>query len=272
MLSMSNAPPAWDETLLDDPHTVADKQRRVRDMFAAIARSYDLNNRVHSFGRDQAWRREAVRLSSLRPSDCIVDVACGTGDLAFLFHNALSNARPTADSAGQHRDAGSVIGIDYTFPMLERASLKSPGSSAKLGRNPIAWINGDAQHLPLADESADVVSIAFGIRNVQEPKRAIAEFFRVLRPGGRVIILEFSHPTNRLIRWANDLYCTKIMPRTATWISGDKSGAYRYLPTSVRTFIDREGMKQMLRDAGFVDVSEHPMTFGVAVVYRGYKR
>jgi demethylmenaquinone methyltransferase/2-methoxy-6-polyprenyl-1,4-benzoquinol methylase len=87
-----------------------------------------------------------------------------------------------------------------------------------------------------------------------------------------VIVLEFSQPTNPLIRFGNDLYCKRIMPHTATWLSGDKSGAYKYLPMSVATFMSREQMKQMLRDAGFVDVTEHPMTFGVAVVYRGYKR
>ena len=136
----------------------------------------------------------------------------------------------------------------------------------------MTWLNADATALPLADTSADVVSIAFGIRNVQEPHLALAEFFRVLRPGGRVIILEFSQPENRLIRFFNDLYCAKIMPHTATWISGDKSGAYKYLPMSVATFMNREQMMQMMREAGFVDVTQHPMTFGVAVVYRGYKR
>src|SRR5207253_9937391 len=133
------------------------------------------------------------------------------------------------------------------------------------------FINADAQSLPLPDACADVVSIAFGIRNVADPAAAIREFHRVLRPGGRVIILEFSLPTNALLRGLYNFYFKKILPRTATWISGDKTGAYKYLPQSVNTFIGREQMMAMLRDAGFVDVKQLPMTFGVCVCYRGVK-
>ncbi len=133
------------------------------------------------------------------------------------------------------------------------------------------WINGDAQSLPLPDQSADVVSIAFGIRNVQEPFVAMKEFHRVLRPGGRVIILEFSLPTNPILRGLYNFYFRQILPRTATWISGDKTGAYKYLPQSVNTFIGRPAMMSMMRDAGFERVEQFPMTFGVCVCYRGFK-
>ncbi len=134
------------------------------------------------------------------------------------------------------------------------------------------FINGDAQSLPLPNQSADVVSIAFGIRNVQDVPTALKEFHRVLRPGGRVIVLEFSLPTNPILRALYNFYFRQILPRTATLISGDKTGAYKYLPKSVNTFIGREQMMQMLRDAGFVDVKQFPMTFGVCVCYRGLKR
>lgn len=269
------APPAWDEQLLQNPHAVADKRRRVQQMFASIAPKYDLNNRLHSFGRDQAWRRRAVKLARLDFDDVVVDVACGTGDLTLAMTSGL-----WPDIGDWPPANGQVIGIDFTFEMLPRARSKArslrEGTSHE-GRplttnDHIIWINGDAQALPLPDVSADVVSIAFGIRNVQDVNAALREFYRVLRPGGRVIVLEFSRPTNRVIRFFNDVYCSKIMPYTATWISGDKSGAYKYLPKSVESFIDRGQMVSMMRSAGFEMIEQFPMTFGVCVCYRGIKR
>jgi len=260
-------PPAWDDRLLQSPHTVADKRRRVQQMFAAIAPKYDLNNRLHSFGRDQAWRKRAVKLSKVQWTERVVDVACGTGDLTIAFLNEMRRQRTDfTPFPGELND--QVIGIDFTYGML-------PIAVAKQGHEPFEnpyYINGDAQALPLPDASADVVSIAFGIRNVQDVKAALREFYRVLRPGGRVIILEFSRPKNRIIRFFNDVYCSKVMPHTATWISGDKSGAYKYLPKSVESFIDRSQMVSMMQQAGFTDVEQFPMTFGVCVCYRGMKQ
>ena len=242
-------PTAWNDALLKNPHAVADKRRRVQQMFAAIAPSYDLNNRLHSLWRDQAWRRKAVKLAQLKSTDNVVDVACGTGDLTIAFSNALSNLG----------NPGKAIGIDFTYEMLPIARRKSAA----------AYINGDAQALPLPDASCDVVSIAFGIRNVADPLAAIREFKRILRPGGRLIILEFSLPTNPLLLAMYNFYFRKILPRTATLISGDKTGAYKYLPESVNTFIGREQMIGMMTTAGFKTVEQFPMTFGVCVCYRG---
>jgi demethylmenaquinone methyltransferase/2-methoxy-6-polyprenyl-1,4-benzoquinol methylase len=135
----------------------------------------------------------------------------------------------------------------------------------------VRFINGDALALPLPDACCDVVSIAFGIRNVVDPAAAIREFFRILRPGGRLIILEFSLPTHSLLRAMYNFYFRQILPRTATWISGDKTGAYRYLPQSVNTFIGRETMMEMLAGAGFQSVMQKPMTFGICVCYRGVR-
>jgi len=255
---------------------VQDKRRRVQQMFAAIAPSYDLNNRLHSLWQDQRWRKQTVRLAELNAKDLVVDVACGTGDLTLAFVSALELKCYREED--RHPQRAQVLGIDFTFGMLPIA-VRKPQFQSGRGRGswdsapgPTArFINGDAQSLPLGDQSADVVSIAFGIRNVQDPVDALREFHRVLRPGGRVIILEFSLPTNRILRGLYNFYFRKILPRTATLISGDKTGAYKYLPESVNTFITRETMMQMMRDAGFDRVEQFPMTFGVCVCYRGFK-
>ncbi len=254
----------WNQELLANPHEAADKQSRVRRMFAAIAGSYDLNNRVHSLWMDQSWRRRAVQLADLKPTDCVLDVACGTGDLALGFARELHRKAKYADTNAP----GRVIGLDYTFEMLPIANKKSKISNRI---SAVSWLNGDAMRLPLPDACVDVVSIAFGIRNVASPQAAISEFHRVLRPGGRLIILEFSLPRNRILRSAYNLYFRRILPITATFISGDRTGAYRYLPESVNTFIDREQMLELLAGAGFTEIAQFPMTFGVCVCYRGLR-
>lgn len=247
--------PAWTDDRLADPHAQADKAGRVQRMFAAIARSYDLNNRLHSLGRDQAWRRFAVRRARVNPGDAVLDVACGTGDLTQLFA-----ATPAA----------TVIGLDFTPQMLDIARDKQkfrPRAQA----DKIRYIEGDAQNLPFPDASFDVVSIAFGIRNVADPVRAVAQFRRVLKPGGRLIVLEFDRPRSWPISWLNDFYCGWVMPRTATLISGDRSGAYRYLPKSVATFRKREDFAALLGGIGFAEVDIRPLTFGICVCYRALK-
>lgn len=234
-------------------------------MFASIAPSYDLNNRLHSFWQDQRWRRKAAKLAHPAAADVIVDVACGTGDLTLAMHRRKLHAAKRSEYAAI---VAPTIGIDFTYEMLPRAVAKS---AEKLGRA-LTFCNADAQALPLVGGCCDVVSIAFGIRNVQQPQLALSEFYRILRPGGRLIILEFSEPTNPLIRWCNNLYSAKIMPHTATWLSHDKSGAYKYLPSSIKTFASRQHMMEMIGEAGFGKVQQFPMTFGVCVCYRGYKQ
>ena len=278
MVSTEPTAPAWNEALLKDPHAVADKRGRVQRMFAAIAPSYDLNNRLHSLWMDQYWRWKAVRIAAIKAREQVIDVACGTGDLALRFGRRLVRLNQWEGRAAPRRS--QVLGIDFTFDMLPLARRKAgrPVFGPRVKVDPplrssawTQWINGDAQALPLPDVSADVVSIAFGIRNVADPAVAVREFYRVLRPGGRLIILEFSLPTNRILRALYNFYFRQILPRTATLISGDKTGAYKYLPESVNTFIGREQMMSMMRDAGFSDVTQHPMTFGICVCYRGRK-
>lgn len=242
-----------EETLAGNPHVRDDKAERVKGMFGAIARRYDLNNRLHSFGLDQRWRRTAVRLSAAGRDTDVVDVACGTGDLTEAFVAA---------------GVRSVLGIDYTPAMLEIARAKSSRRQRTSGPAP-TYREGDATALDLPDASADVVSIAFGLRNVSDPAKAIREFRRILRPKGRVIVLEFSEPKNPLIRFGNGVYCRHIMPLTATLIAGDRTGAYKYLPRSVQTFLTAESLAALVREGGFSSVDQFPLTCGVCTVTVG---
>ena len=244
--------PAWTaDALAHDPHTDADKAGKVRRMFDAIAPSYDLNNRVHSLWQDVYWRRAAVRMANVQQGDAVVDVACGTGDLTQAFARS---------------PAGSVLGVDYTRGMLRRAQIKR---TTHARRDKITYVEGDAMALPLADACSDVVSIAFGIRNVADPAKAVREFARVLRPGGRVVVLEFGVPRSRLVRWFNDVYCGKVMPRTATLLARDTSGAYAYLPRSVRMFHSPEQMTRMLEAAGFTQICHRSMSLGICLCFVG---
>lgn len=248
--------PAWDEQELDALHHNAEKHEKVRAMFNAIARSYDLNNRVHSLWRDEAWRKKTVIEARVQPGETVLDCACGTGDLTQAFARF---------SKAQH-----IIGTDYTPNMLEIARHKRQKLHNQI-RPRIQYQHADAQDLPFEDASFDIVSIAFGIRNVQDPEKAMSEFHRVLKPDGRLMILEFSQPTIPPMRWFNTFYCGTIMPRTATWIARDTSGAYKYLPRSVSTFKTPQQMQQAYTQAGFKHIKATPLTLGICTLYRGIK-
>jgi demethylmenaquinone methyltransferase/2-methoxy-6-polyprenyl-1,4-benzoquinol methylase len=280
--------PAWTDGLLANPHEVEDKAARVNRMFAAIAPSYDLNNRLHSLWMDQHWRNVAVKMAEVKAGDRIVDVACGTGDLAIKFaeqvwkenarqyYHDLKEGRPTTKRV----PTDQVLGIDFTAEMLpiavKKAQRLAPSGFRSDPPNRLAqamqFIQGDAMALPLGDQSVDIVSIAFGIRNVADWGKAIGEFARVLKPGGRLVILEFSLPRNGVLRGLYNFYFRRVLPRTATWISRDKTGAYKYLPESVNTFISREAMVTRMQAAGFEGIEARALTFGVCVCYKGVKK
>jgi demethylmenaquinone methyltransferase/2-methoxy-6-polyprenyl-1,4-benzoquinol methylase len=222
---------------------------RISGMFDAIAPRYDLLNRVLSAGIDRYWRRRAIASLGTRPDGVLLDVCCGTADVALQ-----------ARAAGA---VGKVVGVDFAGAMLAigHAKVARAGESAR-----IALLRGDATALPAASGSADGVTVAFGIRNVERPELACREMTRVLRPGGRLAILEFGEPRlpglAALYRW----YFRHVLPRVGRLISG-QGVAYSYLPASVSNFPPPEVFCQTLRAAGFVDVRAVPLTLGIVYLY-----
>jgi len=225
---------------------------RVAGMFDAIAARYDFLNHLLSAGFDRGWRRRAIRSLRLRGSETVVDVCTGTGDVAFA-----------AADAG----AGLVLGVDFAGEMLRLGVTKARGRRAG-GR---VWlVRGDATRIPAASGVADGATVAFGIRNVEEPPRALAEMFRVLKAGGRLAILEFSIPRSPLVRAAYLPYFRYALPRIGRLVSGHGS-AYTYLPVSVGAFIPPDVMCRLLTECGFNDVQATPLTLGVVTLYTARK-
>jgi demethylmenaquinone methyltransferase/2-methoxy-6-polyprenyl-1,4-benzoquinol methylase len=243
----TKAPPAWEAESLRDPHAQRDKAIRVRAMFDAIAPTYERVNTLATFGRDSTWRRRAVLAARVAPQDVVLDVCCGTGDMIRAF--AASSPPPSA-----------IIGADFSLQMLARGRYQWITV-------PIQLCRADGLRLPLRDASVDVLSCAFGVRNFNDLQAGLAEMRRVLKPGGRVVILEFAPPENPWLRWANGVYCKHVLPLLGRFISRDRTGAYQYLPRSIETFDTRSSMEARLRHTGFRSVRSDAMNFGGVVLY-----
>jgi len=245
----------WEKDSLKDPHRVADKHRRVQQMFARIAPRYDLLNHVLSFNQDVRWRKRAVALAKLGRGERVVDFCCGTGDLALAMAKA-------------EVELGQVVGLDFCPAMLDIAKAKSSNRCKDLE---IKWLRADAAATGLPEGSCDVVSCAFGIRNLAEPAAGLAEAFRVLKSGGRIVILEFAMPQNRVLGWIYSCYFRLVLPLIGGIISQDRHGAYRYLAESVRSFRTRVRLENMLCRAGFVNVAVEKLFFGAVLALLGQK-
>ncbi len=232
------------------PNSETPKAQAVQQMFSEIAPRYDLLNRVLSLGVDQRWRSVAATLALEKAPTRVLDVATGTGDLALL----MKRLRPEAE----------VIGLDFAAPMLERAREKA----AQL-ELPVTFIEGDALDMPFPDASFEALTVAFGFRNFADYARGLAEFYRVLTPGGRAVILEFPPPPSGLLGRGYRLYFERVLPRIGGLISG-KPEAYRYLPASVARFPKPEALAEMMRAAGF-QVRYRLLTGGIAAVFVGDK-
>lgn len=227
---------------------------RIAPMFDAIAGRYDLLNTVLSGGLDRYWRSQAIRSLQLSGRETLIDVCTGTADVAITGARATKGAR-------------RVLGVDFAGEMLRHGAdkVRRAGFAAR-----ITLARGDAMRLPVQDASADAVTIAFGIRNVQDPAIACRELLRVLRPGGRLAILEFGLPVVPAVRPLYLWYFRNILPRIGRVVS-HHTGAYSYLPESVGAFPWGDAFAKILRDAGFNNVKAKPLSFGIVYLYSAIK-
>jgi demethylmenaquinone methyltransferase/2-methoxy-6-polyprenyl-1,4-benzoquinol methylase len=231
------------------------RESRIRLMFGQVAPSYDLLNHLLSFNVDKYWRRRTTRLVPATGDAPILDLCTGTGDLALAYDRATQGRVP-------------IVGADFCHEMLVRASAKTERAGAN---NRIKYLEADAQQLPLPSDHFQIAAVAFGLRNVTNTDRGIAEMVRVVRAGGRVAILEFSQPKHPLFGRLYRFYFTHILPNVGQAISRSKENAYRYLPASVSEFPDGEALAERLRGHGLRDVRFYPFTFGIATLYVGTK-
>jgi len=236
----------------------------VRGMFGGIARHYDLLNHLLSFNLDKRWRARLVKRVAdvlARPGARVLDLCCGTGDVLL----SLDTAR------GASRDA-LLMGSDFCHPMLVEARRKIVAQGKnKAGAAVLTLFEADALALPLADDSLDLITVAFGFRNLANYQNGLVELRRVLKPGGALAILEFSQPTNRTFAALYDLFSVRVLPTIGGIISGSRE-AYSYLPESIRKFPGAESLAGQMREAGFTTVDFERMTFGAVALHLGKRQ
>lgn len=223
------------------------KSNYVEEAASALATRYDVMTDVWTFGLHRAWKRQAMELCALRPGERVLDVATGTGDLAFLEAAAVG-------------PEGEVVAVDFSEGMLQVARRRQRGA--------VDFQEGDATDLPFADASFDVVTIGFGLRNVADRAQALREFRRVLRPGGRLMVLDFSTPNSKILKAVHDLFffgLTRVLGRVVAW----HRDAYLYLADSIRTWMSRDELSKMMLEAGFVDARYISLSTGFATVHFG---
>ena len=231
-----------------------EKEKLVRGVFDSVADRYDLMNDLMSAGIHRLWKRFTIELSAVRPGQTVLDIAGGTGDLSARFSKLVGAE-------------GKVILADINASMLQvgRDKLLDAGAFGNLH-----MVQCDAQYLPFPDNSVDCITIAFGLRNVTDKALALRSMERILKPGGRLLILEFSKPTSPLLEKIYDTYSFRILPMMGRLVANDEE-SYRYLAESIRKHPDQDTLMAMMEDAGFVDCQYHNMTGGIVAVHRGIK-
>jgi len=255
------------------PPPVDKSERRIRQMFGEISPRYDFLNHFLSGGTDWYWRWRAVRAAPPAGNTPILDVCSGTGDLALAYWKRGRGDVP-------------VIGTDFTHEMLVIADKKAvahrtrfePTATASTSRAspaepvpPLHFLQADTQELPFPDEMFQLVTVAFGLRNVTSSTRGLREMVRVCRPGGKVVVLEFSLPGNRILRGLYCWYFKNVLPRIGQLLSRNSQQAYNYLPSSVSEFPYGEQLALLMRECGLKTVNYTPLTFGIATLYVGEK-
>jgi demethylmenaquinone methyltransferase/2-methoxy-6-polyprenyl-1,4-benzoquinol methylase len=231
-----------------------EKTRRVREIFGSVASRYDLMNDLMSAGSHRVWKRYAICRLHPRPGQQILDLAGGTGDLTALMAPAVG---PT----------GRVVLSDLSEAMLARGRDRL--FNAGIAGN-VAFAQVNAERLPFADESFDAITIAFGLRNVTRKEEALESMYRVLKPGGQLMVLEFSRVVMPFLERIYDLYSFQVLPRLGRLVAGDE-GSYRYLVESIRRHPDQDTLAAMMTDAGFEGCHYHNLSGGITALHRGYK-
>lgn len=231
---------------------LVERKRAIQGMFNAIAHRYDLLNHVLSAGIDVYWRRRALAMVRAQTTRHVLDLATGTGDFAL---------------AARRLQPERIVGADVALAMVRVGVPKVAGGDGA----PIQLLGGDAERLPFRDASFDLVIVAFGVRNFGHIPDGLAEARRVLRPGGELLILDFTEPTAFGFRQCYHFYFKQVLPRVGGWISGNRQ-AYSYLPRSVGSFPQGEAFLRLLTEAGFADNRHTPLTLGISAVYQGMKR
>ena len=233
---------------------VDEKAGRVADVFHSVAARYDVMNDLMSGGIHRLWKRFTIELSAARPGQTILDIAGGTGDLTARFSRIVG---PT----------GKVVLADINESMLKvgRDRLLDRGIAGN-----VETVQADAQYLPFPDNTFDCITIAFGLRNVTDKDLALRSMLRVLKPGGRLLVLEFSKPESKLLEKVYDQYSFRLLPFMGKLVADD-ADSYRYLAESIRMHPDQETLKDMMAEAGFVDCEFHNMTGGIVALHKGIK-
>ena len=233
-------------------HTGKDKKKFVEKMFDDISNNYDFLNRILSFGVDVYWRKKLIQCMNIKDGQYIIDIATGTGDVAFEINKQYNV---------------SIVGLDISKNMLQIAKMKLKNNKNK--NTKIEFVHGDAEKLPMGDNSYDHICISFGFRNLGNYNKALKEFYRVLKPGGKLCILEFSQSRSKFFNFIFSVYFNRILPRIAAFIS--RADAYRYLPESVKYFPNESKIKDFLSSNHFTHIEFQKLTFGIATIYKGIK-
>lgn len=232
----------------------SEKQAKVADVFHSVAAKYDIMNDLMSFGVHRLWKRFAIDCSGVRPGQKVLDLAGGTGDLTAKFSRIVG-------------DKGQVILADINDSMLKvgRDKLRDLGVVSN-----VEYVQANAQALPFPDNTFDLITIAFGLRNVTDKDEALRSMYRVLKPGGRLLVLEFSKPSNELLSKAYDMYSFNLLPTMGKMVAND-SESYKYLAESIRMHPDQDTLKGMMENAGFEQAQYYNLTGGIVALHRGYK-